>query len=165
LRGTDQQGQAAGRAEQVGGNGQDGLEALDGTERHYVEGVGGEGFGAGGLYIDVRQCKGAGDFTEEGGFLVVGFNQSQADRRTPELYGNAWEACAGAYVGNSNILHHSGHRGHRGSRKQVAGGEEALAEVAGDDFFGVTDGGEVDAGIPAEKYIDVRRYIMQVVGR
>jgi hypothetical protein len=41
----------------------------------------------------------------------------------------------------------------------VACGEEAFAEVAGDDLFFVADGGQVDAGVPAEKYIDVRRYI------
>jgi len=44
----------------------------------------------------------------------------------------------------------------------VAGGEEAFAEVAGDDGFGFADGGQVDAGIPAKKYIDVRRYILQL---
>jgi hypothetical protein len=42
----------------------------------------------------------------------------------------------------------------------VAGGEEGFAEVAGDDFFRVADGGQVDAGIPMQEYIDVRRYIM-----
>ena len=46
----------------------------------------------------------------------------------------------------------------------MTGGEEAFAEVAGDDFFGVADGGEVDAGVPAEEYIDVRRYMMQLGG-
>ena len=46
----------------------------------------------------------------------------------------------------------------------MAGGEEAFAEVAGDDVFGVADGGEVDAGVPAEKYIDVGRYIAQLGG-
>jgi hypothetical protein len=40
----------------------------------------------------------------------------------------------------------------------MAGGEEAFAEVAGDDILGVADGGQVDAGVPAEEYIDVRRY-------
>jgi hypothetical protein len=44
----------------------------------------------------------------------------------------------------------------------VAGGEEGLAEVAGDDVFGVADGGQVDAGVPAQKYIDVRRYMLQL---
>jgi hypothetical protein len=47
----------------------------------------------------------------------------------------------------------------------MAGGEEAFAEVAGHDFFLVADGGQVDAGIPAKEYIDVRRYMAhQVLG-
>jgi hypothetical protein len=33
----------------------------------------------------------------------------------------------------------------------LAGGEEGFAEVAGYYFFFVADGGEVDAGIPAEE--------------
>jgi hypothetical protein len=44
----------------------------------------------------------------------------------------------------------------------MAGGEEGFAEVAGDDFFGIADGGEVNAGVPAEEYIDVRRYTVQL---
>jgi hypothetical protein len=43
-------------------------------------------------------------------------------------------------------------------REQVAGGEQALAEVTSDNFLGIADGGEVDASVPAEQYIDVRRY-------
>jgi hypothetical protein len=35
--------------------------------------------------------------------------------------------------------------------EEVAGGEEGFAEVAGYYFFFVADGGEVDAGIPAEE--------------
>jgi hypothetical protein len=42
--------------------------------------------------------------------------------------------------------------------EEAAGGEEAFSEVAGDDSFFGADGGEVDAGVPAEEYIDVRRY-------
>jgi hypothetical protein len=45
----------------------------------------GQGFGALGDYIDVRQCKSAGGFAEEGGFLVVGFDEGQADRRCPNF--------------------------------------------------------------------------------
>ena len=44
----------------------------------------------------------------------------------------------------------------------MAGGEEAFAEVAGHYLFPVANGGQVDARVPAEKYIDVRRYIMQL---
>jgi hypothetical protein len=46
--------------------------------------------------------------------------------------------------------------------KEVAGGEEGFAEVASDDFFFAADGGEVDAGVPALEYIDVRRYILEL---
>ena len=33
--------------------------------------------------------------------------------------------------------------------QKVTGGEEGLSEVAGHDIFGAADGGEVDAGAPA----------------
>jgi hypothetical protein len=49
--------------------------------------------------------------------------------------------------------------------EEVAGDEEALAEVSCHDMFWIADCGEVDAGIPAEEYIDVRRYILQLSGR
>ena len=44
----------------------------------------------------------------------------------------------------------------------MAGCEEAFAEVAGDDLFGVADGGEIDAGVPFQKYIDVCRYTLKL---
>jgi hypothetical protein len=59
---------------------------------------------------------------------------------------------------NVNIFYHRGHRVNLG--EEVAGGEEGFAEVAGHDFFRIADGGEVDAGVPVEKYIDVRRYMI-----
>src|SRR5579863_167004 len=59
-------------------------------------------------------------------------------------------------------MNHRGHGGRGG--EQLAGGEEGLAEVAADDVFWVADGGEVDAGIPVEEYIDVRRYMLQLRG-
>ncbi len=165
LGGADQEGEAAGRGDQGSGSGQDLVEAFDGAESHGVE-FGSKGFGAGVLYIDVRQCKCARDFAEEGCFLVVGFDQGERDLWLPEFDGKAGEPWAGAYVGdtntntntntnsnsNTNSFHHRGHRGHGGrSGEQVAGGEKALAEMADDDLFGVADGGEVDAGIPAEE--------------
>jgi hypothetical protein len=41
-------------------------------------------------------------------------------------------------------------------------GEEGFAEVARDDLFRGADGREVDASIPAEEHIDVRRYTMEL---
>jgi len=46
----------------------------------------------------------------------------------------------------------------------MAGGEEAFAEVAGDDFVWIADGGEVDPSVPVLEYIDVRRYSLQLIG-
>jgi len=65
---------------------------------------GGEGFGAGVLYIDVGQCKGAGDFAEEGGLLVVGLDEGEGDLRGPEFYGEAGESGAGADVGEGGAV-------------------------------------------------------------
>ena len=163
LRGADQQTQAAGGGDQSGRYGEHGFEALDGAERNYVEAIAREVLGALVLYIDVRQSKGTRDFAEEGGFLMVGLDQGEREVRSPELDGNAWESGAGTYVGDRfKGFYHRGRRGHRGRLgDEVASGEKALAEVAGDDGFGVADGGQVDAGIPAEEYIDVRRYILQ----
>jgi hypothetical protein len=51
--------------------------------------------------------------------------------------------------------------------EEVAGGEEGFAKVASDNLFRVADGGQVDAGIPAKQYIDIRRYVVteHIVGR
>jgi hypothetical protein len=74
LRGGDQEGQASGGGYEAGGRWEDGFEALYGSDGYYVEGEWGEGFGADVLYIDVRKCKSAGYFAEEGRFLLVGFD-------------------------------------------------------------------------------------------
>jgi hypothetical protein len=98
LGGGDEEGEASGGGEEAGGDGEDMGEALDGAEGDYVECACGKGLGASVLYIDVSQCKGAGDFAEEGGFLVVGFDEREGDVRGPELYWNPGEAGAGAQV-------------------------------------------------------------------
>ena len=103
LGGGDQECQASGGGEEGGGYGEDVWEALDGAEGYDVEGGWGESFGAGVLYIDVRQCKGAGDFVEEGGFLVVGLDEGEGDVGGPEFDGDAGEAGAGAQVGNAGF--------------------------------------------------------------
>jgi hypothetical protein len=74
---------------------------LNGAEGDYIKVLAGQGFGADVLYIDVRQCKSAGDFAEERRFLVIGLDQSEGDVRGPEFDGNARESGAGAEVGNS----------------------------------------------------------------
>lgn len=144
--------------------GEDGFETFYGSEGYYFGvggvGAGGNSFSTVGNYIDVRQCKCSGYFAEEGGFLVIRFDQSQVEVGGPDLEGKSGEPGAGADVEGARW------RGRRearsryfaalrmtrfwGSREEVAGQEEGLAEVAGYDFFWMADGGEVDAGVPAK---------------
>ena len=76
------------------GYGEGGFEALYCSQGYYVGGWVGVVFGAAGEYIDVRQCKGSGDFAEEGCFLLVGLDQGQVDLGSPDFYGQAGEAGA-----------------------------------------------------------------------
>ncbi len=46
--------------------------------------------------------------------------------------------------------------------KQMSGREKGFAEMTGDDLLGLAHRSEVDAGVPAEQHIDVRRYILQL---
>ena len=87
MRGGDQEGQASVGCQEAGGCREDFEEALDGSEGYYVEGGRGKGLGAGVLYIDVRQCKGAGQFAEEGCFLLIRFDQGEGDVGGPDFYG------------------------------------------------------------------------------
>lgn len=104
LGGANQERQASGGLDQGGGYGQDGVEAFDGAQRDQVEGGWGKGFGAHVLYIDVRQCKGAGKFAEEGGFLVAGFDQGQRDVGCPEFEGHARESGTRAEIGDGEMV-------------------------------------------------------------
>jgi hypothetical protein len=66
---------------------------FDGTEGDDVICLG-DGFGASVLYIDVGQCKSAGDFAQEDGLLVIGFDEGKVDAGSPEFYRNSGESCA-----------------------------------------------------------------------
>jgi hypothetical protein len=135
--------------------GEDFFEVFDGAEGDEgglgEGGVGGQGFGAGGDYIDVRKCKCAGGFAEESGLLVVRFDESEMDVGGPELEGKGGESSAGADVEDTHIPTQAelGWGTRFIFREEMAGEEEGLAEVAGDDFFFLADGCEVDAGVPA----------------
>ena len=69
-----------------------------GAESYYLGmgevGTGGQDFGSVGDYIDVGQCKCAGDFAEKDGFLLIRFDQSQVDVGGPEFQGKSGEAGA-----------------------------------------------------------------------
>ena len=154
--------------------GEDGFEVLYRSEGYYFGtggiGTGGQDFGPIGDYIDVGQCKCAGDLAKEGGFLVIRFNHCEMDLRSPHLQGNGGKSGTGADVEDARTAAVSTQypvpsRSRNSSRslpfgklrvrmtrgwEEMAGEEEGLAEVAGHDFFGMADGGQVDAGVPAE---------------
>jgi hypothetical protein len=110
-----------------------------------------------GNYIDICQCKCADHLTEEGGLLVIRFDQGQVDLGSPELQGNSGESGTGpnvedvgridgsrlGYVGNRR-------RGHlcQAGWEKMTRHKQRLAEVAGYDFFFLADGGQVDASVP-----------------
>ena len=130
----------------------------------------GKGLGTFRTYIDVRQCKSAGDLAKEGHLLVVGLDQGQANSGRPDFDGKAGESGAGADIDNEARAANC----KPGAvafcapiclRKHVASKEKALPEVAGDDLFRITDRGEIDAGIPAQQYIDVYRCLLELSGR
>ncbi|SRR6266849_4139702 len=158
---ADEERKAAGGSDQTSGGGQDSVEAFDGAEGNDI-GSSREVLGAAGEYIDVRQCKNADDLAQEGGLLLVGFDKCEPEVRRPDLYRQARKAGAGAdvdEVGSWGLrrramlgLDSRGRLSPRGlwGREQMAGGEQGFAEVTGDNFFRLADGGEVDAGIPAD---------------
>lgn len=116
LSGADQHGEAPCIRYQGRGDREDGGEAFHGAQGDHVIRVCGQGLGASILYIDVGQCKSADHLTEEGGLLVVGFDERERDVGRPEFDGEAGESGTGAQVGNSRSLHH---RGQRGTRRSV----------------------------------------------
>lgn len=141
--------EAASGGEEAGSGGESGFEALDGAESDHGR-LFWKVFGAGGEYIDVRQCKGADDFAEEGGLFLVGFDEGNAEMRRPDLDRKAREAGAGAQVDQVRNIPTLSHRTRRGWGTRRDAGEEGFSEVAGDDFLGVADASEVNPGIPAE---------------
>ena len=185
---ADEQGKPTAGTEQAGGRWQDGLEFFDGPQSDHVGcpkarwalcGCGlrfgpalcaasrfAEGLTRGdealGEYIDVRQCKGANDFPKEGGFLLVGFDEGEVDERGPDLDGQSGESGAGTEISYTAWRRGCGRIWTDRVGEKVAGGEQGFSEVAGDDFLRPADGGEVDAGVPAEQYIDVCRYLFQL---
>jgi len=93
---------------------------------------------------------------------VIRFDERDGDVGSPEFDGDAGESGAGTDV--SKTFQRRRHGGGGGTGKKLPGGEEAFAEVAGDDLFRIADGGEIDARVPAEEYIDVGRYMIEVGG-
>lgn len=84
---ADEKGETALRGHEGCGREQDMVETLDGTQGHEGGGGGREVLGAAGEYIDVRQCKCADGFAQEGYFFVVRFDQGDLRVRRPDFQG------------------------------------------------------------------------------
>jgi hypothetical protein len=138
-----QEGQPAIGGEEASGDWERFSESFNGAQGDYLVSLK-KVFCAGVLYIDVRQCKGADYLAKEGGLLMVGFDEGHRNIGGPEFHWNAGKAGARAKVRYS--------RPHRiTDMEEVASGEEGFAEVAGNYFFWIADGGEVDAGVPTQQ--------------
>ena len=70
---------------------------------------------------------------------MIRFDERDGEAGRPEFDRNARESGAGPDVGESRGTLQR--RGRRGTREEVAGGEEAFSEVAGDDLVGIADRG------------------------
>jgi len=175
LGGADEEGEASGGGEEAGGDREDGLEMFDGAEGDEVGGreASGHGFSAVRDYIDVGQCKCAGDFAEEGGLFVVRFDEGQLDLGRPDFERQAREAGAGADVdsklraasfelrvrqGCSKDLGDGRWIGGGGcthdicpSGEEMASKEKRFAEMSCHDRFWIADSSEIDARIPAQQ--------------
>lgn len=100
LHRADQEGQASKRSDEAGCDGQRFLEAFDSADGDDVE-VPIEILSTNVLYIDIRQCNSADNFSEESGLLQVRLDQSNVNVRGPEFDGDARESGPGADVGES----------------------------------------------------------------
>lgn len=98
LGAADEEGDTGGGGEEGGGGGEDGVEAFDGAQGEEAGGGRGKVLGAAGEYIDIRQCKSADDFAQEGHFLMVGLDQCDSGPGRPDLHGEAGESGSGTQV-------------------------------------------------------------------
>ncbi len=126
------------------GSGEGGGHVVYGAEGYGVELLGGrQGFDP--VRPDVGcETEGSDYFAEESRLFVLGFGEGYLDFGAEQGYGEAGEAGSRAEVEEGG-----------GAGIEVLGGEEAFAEVAADDLLWVADSGQVGAGVPLEKEVQV----------
>lgn len=151
LAGANQQRETAGGGDEAGGCGQGSFELLDGAHGDQIGG-GGEVLGAIGKDVDIREAERAHEFAQEGSFLVLRFDEGEAQAREVDLHGKPGEAGAGADVDQAS------------GGKEVAGGEEGLAKMSCHDIIGIAHAGEVDARVPLQQQVEVGLELRQLCG-
>lgn len=154
---ADQQGQASVGREQASCDWQHPFETLHGSQGHYVGGGGGELLGSLIEDFHARQSQGAGGFAEEGSLLVIRFDEREMKRGRPDFQRESGEAGAGAEIRDP--------RRFPGGREEAAGGQKGFPEMSCNDIFFAAHGSQVQAGVPAQEYIDIRRYTGELGGR
>jgi hypothetical protein len=147
-----EKGEVAGRVNACDGCGKCGLNVVNGTHGDNIEAFGRRhGFDAVGPNFG-GEMESANGFAEEGDFLVLGFGEGDAEFGAEEGDGKAGEAGSGAEVEECLC------------GGEMSCGKEAFAEMTSNDLFGVADGGEVGAGVPLEKKVEVgRELVIEIV--
>ena len=92
------------------------------------------------------EIEGADGFAKEASLFVLGFGEGDLNVRAQKRDGDAGEACSGAEVEERE-----------GVGIEMARGKEAFAEMTADDLFRIADRGEIGAGVPFEKEVEVQR--------
>lgn len=152
VAGGSEEGEVPLRLEEGDSDGEGLCHLVDGAEGDAVVAVG-EGFRAGGVHLGVREGEGADGFTKEGGFFVLRLGESDGELGAEDGDGQPGEAGAGAEVEEGGDAVGEG-----------AGGEDGLEEVAAEDAFFITDGGEIGAGVPLLEEGEVGGELVQLLG-
>jgi hypothetical protein len=111
-----------------------------------------------------RQVEGADYFLEKGRFAGAGLSEGDREGRIEKLNGKAWKTRAGAQV-EKGIA--SGNGSHRSGAiaVQVQAGKKAFAKVTAHNLFRITDGGQVDAGVPFDDKIKIYSELREDLSR
>ena len=170
LGGANEQGEATagGREllEEFDGGGENLVETFDGAQgdghricnlQFVICNLAGVGLGANGADFYAGELEGADDLAQKRGFALVGFQQRRTERGRPDLDGEAGETGAGTDIQQVPVASRQA-----AERIQMAGGKEGFAEVASDDLFGIADGGEVDARVPAQEEVEIAGELRQL---
>jgi hypothetical protein len=156
---ANEESQARLRAHNADGDGDGVLKPLHSAQGNDVGGTRREVFRAANKDIGVRQCNCASYFSQKGTLLLVGLDQRNVQFREAKLYGNSWKPGTGAYINKA-------YRKAAITRcDELLGSKYRFAEMTGQDLLGLAHRGEIQLLIPAQEYIDVRRYMSQLIFR
>ncbi len=129
-------GESAAGTDEAGRVSHGGLHLVDSAESDAIKWAG-QSFSAAGINFGI-DAGNADGFLEKGGFFALGFGKGDGDLGAAYRDGNTGEAGSGAVVEEG-----------ADARWEGMGAGNGFDKMAGEDGAGVADGGQVDAGIPA----------------